>query len=161
MVSEHNSLYNRCRILLIQILEHPWGSLPEISMCHVVHDNISYRMRKEQFMPAYTQEQLLLRAKWLLNKLKHPKEPGLPPFFFPDEKNSTRTKKWTGEILGVMSNEGHVMQPRFFQWCLWLNVSGYTGVLETVMKPRIDLLCNGKPWHLQCFSRALHLLTEV
>lgn len=156
MVSEHNSLYKRYKILLMQILAHPWGSLPEISMCHVVHDNIwykTYRMRKEQFTPAYTQEQLLLRAKWLPNKLKHPEQPGLLFFFsfFSDEKNSTRTKKWTGEILviilGIVSN-GHVMQPHFFQWCLWLNAAGYTGVLETVMKPRIDLLCNGRLWLL-------------
>ena len=34
-------------------------------------------------------------------------------------------------VLGVVSNEGHVMRPHFFQEGLRVNADGYIRVLET------------------------------
>ena len=62
---------------------------------NVVHEDIRYKsyvMRKGQFMSAHTQEQRLLRAKRLLNKLKHPEEPGML-WVFSDEKHFDQDQK--------------------------------------------------------------------
>ena len=39
---------------------------------------------------------------------------------------------------GVVSSEGHVVPQHFLQEDLRVNVAGYIGVLETVVKPWID-----------------------
>ncbi|EFN86287.1 hypothetical protein EAI_08893, partial [Harpegnathos saltator] len=41
-------------------------------------------------------------------------------------------------VLGVVSNEGHVMPPHFFRQGLRVNAAAYIEVLETVVKPWID-----------------------
>lgn len=41
-------------------------------------------------------------------------------------------------VLGVVSNEGHVMPPHFFHQGLRVNAAAYTEVLETVVKLWID-----------------------
>ena len=56
---------------------------------NVVHKDIRYKsyvMRRGQFMSERTQESRLIRSKRLLNKLKHPQEPGML-VFFSDENN--------------------------------------------------------------------------
>ena len=40
--------------------------------------------------------------------------------------------------LGVVSNEGHVTPPNFFRQWLRNNVSPFTDVLRTAVKPWID-----------------------
>lgn len=149
----------------------------------VVHEDIryqSYVRRKGQFMSAKTQEQRLLRAKRLLNKLKHPEEPGLL-WFFSDEKNfdqdqkvNRRNDRWlcadpsgvprvmhtkfpaTVMVLGVVSSEGHVMPPHFFPQGLRVNAAAYIEVLETVVKPWIDSVRNARPYVFQQDSAPAH-----
>ena len=59
-------------------------------------------------------------------------------------------------VLGVVSNEGHVMPPHFFQECLRVNAAGYIKVLETVVKPWIDQVAQGRPYVLQQDSAPAH-----
>ena len=113
----------------------------ECTIRRIVHEDIwykSYVMRKGQFMSAQTREQRFVRAQRLLNKLKHPEIPDML-WFYSDEKNFNQDQKinrqsdrWlcanpsdvpyvmhtkfsaTVVVLGVVSNEGHVMLPHFF-----------------------------------------------
>lgn len=88
--------------------------------------------------------------------------------FIQIKKISTKVKSWTREITGdsvqsllmshmictpsfpllwwflvVVSSENHVIPPHnFFHRDLWSNAAGYTEVLESVVKPWIDLECN-------------------
>ena len=53
----------------------------EYTIRRIAHEDIRYKcymVRKGQFMPAQTREQLLIRAKRLLNKVKHPEIPDIP-----------------------------------------------------------------------------------
>ena len=52
-------------------------------------------------------------------------------------------------VLGVVSNEGHVMPPHFFQEDLRVNADGDIRVLETVVKPRIDRVAQGRSYVFQ------------
>ena len=52
-------------------------------------------------------------------------------------------------VLGVVSNEGHVMPPHFFPQGLRVNSAIYIEVLETVVKPWIKNLRNGRPYMFQ------------
>ena len=89
-------------------------------------------------MSEINQENRLMRAKRLLNKLKHPEEQEIL-WFFSDEKNfdqdqkvNRRNDRWlcadpsevptvmhtkfpaTVMVFGVVSNEEHIMPPHFF-----------------------------------------------
>lgn len=59
-------------------------------------------------------------------------------------------------VLGVVSSEGHIMPPHFFQQGLRLNAAGYNEVLETVVKPWIDRVCDGRPYVFQQDSAPAH-----
>ena len=48
-------------------------------------------------------------------------------------------------VLGVISDEGHVMPPHFFQEGLNVTSTAYIDVLGTVVKPWIDRERNGSP----------------
>ena len=41
-------------------------------------------------------------------------------------------------VLGIESNEGHIMSPHFFQKGRWINAPVYIKVLKEVVKPWID-----------------------
>ena len=140
----------------------------------------SYVMRRGQFMSDLTKENRVLRGKRLLNKLKRPEEPGML-WFFSDEKNFDQDQKvnrkndrWLCSdptevptvmhtkfpssvmVLGVVSSEGHVMPPHFFQEGLRVNAAGYIRVLKTVVKPWIDRVAQGRPYVFQQDSAPAH-----
>ena len=52
-------------------------------------------------------------------------------------------------ILGVVNSEGHVMPPHVFQEGLRVNADGYIRVLETVVKPWIDRVTQGRSYVFQ------------
>ena len=60
----------------------------ECTIRRIVHEDIRYKsyvMRRGQFMSAQTREQRFIRAKRLLNKVKHPEIPDML-WFYSDEK---------------------------------------------------------------------------
>jgi len=59
-------------------------------------------------------------------------------------------------VLGVVSNEGHVMPPHFFSQGLRVNAAAYIEALETVVKPWIDSVSGGRPYVLQQDSAPSH-----
>ena len=59
-------------------------------------------------------------------------------------------------VLGIISNEGHVMPPHFFPQGLRLNANGYIEVLETVVKPWIQEVAQGRPFVFQQDSAPSH-----
>ena len=149
----------------------------------VVHEDLRYKsyvMRRGQFMSAQTRNQRLIRGKRLLSKLKHPEVPNML-WFFSDEKNfdqdqkiNRRNDRWlcsnptevprvmhtkfpaTVMVLGVVSNEGHIMPPHFFQQGLRVNAVAYIEVLETVVKPWIDSVRGDRPYIFQQDSAPSH-----
>lgn len=147
----------------------------------MVHEDIRYKsyvMRRGQFMSTQAREQRLIRGKRLLSKVKHPEEPGLL-WFFSHEKNFDQDQKVnrkndrysnssevphvmhtkfpaTVMVLGVVSSEEHVMSPHSFPQGLRVNAVGYIEVLETVVKPWIDRVCNVRPYIFQQDSASSH-----
>ena len=63
----------------------------------------------------------------------------------------------TVTILGVTGNEGHMIPPHFFPQGLRVNSAAYIHVLETVAKPWIDNVRNGRPYALQRDSAPSHI----
>ncbi|EFN86088.1 Transposable element Tcb2 transposase, partial [Harpegnathos saltator] len=59
-------------------------------------------------------------------------------------------------VLGVVSNEGHVMPPHFFCQGLRVNAAAYIEVLETVVKPWIDSVRGDRPYIFQQDSAPSH-----
>ena len=52
-------------------------------------------------------------------------------------------------VLRVVSSNGDIMPPHFFEQGLWVNADGYIHVLETIVKPWMDLVANGSPYVFQ------------
>ena len=59
-------------------------------------------------------------------------------------------------ILGVVSNEGHVMPPHLFHQGLRVNAVTYIEVLEAVVKLWIDSMRGERPYVFQQNSAPLH-----
>lgn len=155
----------------------------ESTIRRVVHEDLRYKsyvMRRGQFMSDRTKVNRLTRAKRLLNKLKHPEEPGLI-WFFSDEKNfvqdqkvNRRNDRWLCKgpdevstvmhtkfpasvmVLGVVSSEGDVMPPHFFSQGLRVNAAAYTEVLDRVVKPWVTTIARGRPYVFQQDSAPSH-----
>ena len=124
-------------------------------------------------MSDLTKKNRVLRGKCLLNKLKRPEEPGML-WFCSDEKNVDQDRKvnrkndrWLCSnptevstvmqtkffssvmVLEVISSEGHVMPPHFFQEGLWVNADGCIRVLETEVRPWIDRVARWRSYVFQ------------
>lgn len=155
----------------------------ESTIRRVVHEDIRYKsyvMRRGQFMSDKNRENRVIRSKRLLNKLKHPEEPNML-WFFSDEKNfdqdqkvNRRNDRWLCSnptevptvmhtkfpssvmVLGVVSNEGHVMPPHFFPQGLRVNAAAYIETLDTVVKPWIEGVARGRPYVFQQDSAPSH-----
>ena len=52
-------------------------------------------------------------------------------------------------VLGVLSSEGHVMPPHFFEAGLKVNTDVYLDVLANVVKPWMDGVAGGRPYTFQ------------
>lgn len=120
-----------------------------------------------------SKENCLNRSKRLLNKLKNALEADVICFFSDkknfaqDQKLNRRNDRWLCSdpfemprvictkfpsivmVLDVVSNEGHVIPPHFFPQGLRVNAAAYIEVLETVVKPWIDNICNIRPYIFQ------------
>lgn len=148
-----------------------------------VHEDLrygSYALKTGHFMNDATKQKRLEKAKKLLIRLKHPEEAKMLKFFS-DEKNfdqdqkvNRRNDRWlckspdevprvmhtkfpsTVMVLGVVSSEGDVMPPFFFQRGLRVNASEYIKVLEDTVKPWMDGVANGRPYVFQQDSAPAH-----
>jgi len=143
----------------------------------IVEEDLRYKsyalIKRGQFMNAATKERRLEKAKLLLTKLKHPQAPG-QLIFFSDEKNFSQDQKvnwknnrWlcsdaeevpivmstkfpaTVMVLGVISNEGDVMPPFFFQKGERVNAACYINVLRTVVEPWMRQVAAGRHFVFQ------------
>ncbi|QQP48566.1 Transposable element tcb1 transposase [Caligus rogercresseyi] len=59
-------------------------------------------------------------------------------------------------VLGVISSEGDVMPPHFFEKGLKVNTAIYIDVMKNVVKPWMDLVANGRPYVFQQDSAPAH-----
>ena len=59
-------------------------------------------------------------------------------------------------VFGCVSSEGDVMPPHFFREGLRLNSDGYVELLNTVVKPWITRIANGRPYVWQQDSAPCH-----
>lgn len=55
----------------------------------------------------------------------------------------------TTMVLGVVSNEGDVMPPHFFEAGLRINSEEYLRVMEVVVKPWMEEVAAGRPYVFQ------------
>lgn len=158
-------------------------SVSESTVRRTVHNDLkckSYVMKRRHFVSAKSKEKRLIRSKCLLNKIKHPDHPNML-WFFSDEKLFTQDQKvnrrndrWLCSsasevptvmhtkfpsslmILGVVSNEGHVMPPYFFPQGLRINASVYIEALDTCVKPWIEKVAHGRSYVFQQDSAPCH-----
>lgn len=140
----------------------------------------SYKRRRGQLLTEKTRENRLIKAKRLLIKVKHPVGPQTM-WFFSDEKNFCQDQKHNSQnnrwlaysqkdiprvmqtkfpqhvmVFGCVSSEGDVMPPHFFREGLRLNSDGYVELLNTVVKPWITRVANGRPFVWQQDSAPCH-----
>ena len=123
----------------------------------------------------------MAKARKLVNKLKHPVHPGTI-WFFSDEKNFTQDRKHNSQnkswyarnptnvpivgqtkcpaaavmVFGIISSEGDVMPPHFFEKGLRLNSEGYVALLRDVVAPWIKRVAAGRPYVFQQDSAPCH-----
>ena len=140
----------------------------------------SYKRRKGQLLTEKARENRLTKANKLLSKAKHPAEPQTIWFFFDekkfcqDQKHNMQNNRWpaynpkdvlrvmqtnfpqTVMVYGCVSSEGDVMPPHFFREGLRLNSDGYVELLNTVVKPWITRVANGRPYVWQQDSAPCH-----
>lgn len=149
----------------------------------IINEDLRYRsyiLKRGQFMNAAMRERRLVKAKKLLNKVKHPDKDDLLRFFS-DEKNfdqdqkaNRRNDRWlckdpddvprvmhtkfpaTIMILGVISSEGDVMPPYFFERGTKLTAAQYIQVLRDVVKPWMDTVADGRLYVFQQDSAPIH-----
>ncbi|UYV72599.1 HELQ, partial [Cordylochernes scorpioides] len=139
----------------------------------------SYALRKGQLLTENMKNNRKGKAAALLNNLKHDSFGMLR--FFSDEKNfdvdqkvNPRNDRWICKdpseipvvmhtkfpasvmVLGVISSEGDVMPPHFFEKGLRMNADTYINVLETVVKPWMDMVAAGRKYVFQQDSAPAH-----
>lgn len=155
---------------------------------NTVHEDLrykSYGMRKGQFMSEATKETRYKKAKALLNSLKHPSSSRQLIFFSDekvfnqDQKINSRNNRWLCQeisevpivmqtkfpasvmVLGVVSNEGDVMPPHFFDKGARINAALYINTLETVVKPWMDGVARGRPYVFQQDGAPAHTASST
>ncbi len=138
----------------------------------------SYALRRGQILTQANREARVERARALLNFLKAPKERtgggANRLIFFSDEKNfqqdqvvNRRNHRWLCAdpsevpivsrtkfpahvmVLGVISSEGDVMPPHFFDQGLKVNTDVYVHVLKHVVKPWMDQIAGERTYTFQ------------
>lgn len=147
-----------------------------------VHQDLGFQsfvLRRRQLLTEATRENRKVKAQALLNDLRR-NSAGLLRFFS-DEKNFIQDRKvnrqndrWLCEdpadvptvmhskhpasvmVLGVVSSDGDVMPPHFFEKGLRLNADAYIDVLDSVVKPWMDQVANGRDYVFQQDSAPAH-----
>ncbi|UYV84752.1 hypothetical protein LAZ67_X003316 [Cordylochernes scorpioides] len=153
-----------------------------MTIVRTIHEDLglkSYALRKGQLLTENIKNNRKGKAAALLNNLKHDSFGMLR--FFSDEKNfdvdqkvNPRNDRWICKdpseipvvmhtkfpasvmVLGVISSEGDVMPPHFFEKGLRMNADTYINVLETVVKPWMDMVAAGKKYVFQQDSAPAH-----
>ena len=148
----------------------------EKTVRNCVHEDIrykSYALKRRQFMNEATKERRADKAARLLCKLKHPQCTN-QLIFFSDEKNfcqdqkvNVRNDRWlcsdpeevpivmstkfpaTVMVLGVISNEGDVMPPFFFEAGLRVNAEAYISAMDSHVKPWIESIAGDRHYVFQ------------
>jgi transposase len=145
----------------------------------------SYAMRRGQFMNDATKKRRLEKAQLLLTRLKHPRTPE-QLIFFSDEKNFSQDQKvnrqndrWlcsepdevpivmatkfpaTIMVLSVISNEGDVMPPHFFQKGQRVDAEAYIHVLRTVVEPWMRQVAAGRHFVFQQDGAPAHTANKT
>ncbi|UYV82031.1 hypothetical protein LAZ67_21000504 [Cordylochernes scorpioides] len=159
--------------------EMDFGSM---TIVRTIHEDLglkSYALRKGQLLTENMKNNRKGKAAALLNNLKHDSFGMLR--FFSDEKNfdvdqkvNPRNDRWICKdpseipvvmhtkfpasvmVLGVISSEGDVMPPHFFEKGLRMNADTYINVLETVVKPWMDMVAAGRKYVFQQDSAPAH-----
>ncbi len=150
----------------------------------------SYALRRGQILTQANKEARTERARALLNFLKAPKDRTAGGanrlIFFSDEKIfqqdqvvNRRNHRWLCHkasevpivsktkfpahvmVLGVVSSEGHVMPPHFFEAGLKITSDVYKHVLEHVVKPWMDTIAEGRPYTFQQDGAPAHTSKTV
>ncbi|UYV68303.1 hypothetical protein LAZ67_5003795 [Cordylochernes scorpioides] len=153
-----------------------------MTIVRTIHEDLglkSYALRKGQLLTENMKNNRKGKAAALLNNLKHDSFGMLR--FFSDEKNfdvdqkvNPRNDRWICKdpseipvvmhtkfpasvmVLGVISSEGDVMPPHFFEKGLRMNADTYINVLETVVKPWMDMVATGRKYVFQQDSAPAH-----
>ncbi|UYV66605.1 hypothetical protein LAZ67_4002285 [Cordylochernes scorpioides] len=153
-----------------------------MTIVRTIHEDLglkSYALRKGQLLTENMKNNRKGKAAALLNNLKHDSFGKLR--FFSDEKNfdvdqkvNLRNDRWICKdpseipvvmhtkfpasvmVLGVISSEGDVMPPHFFEKGLRMNADTYINVLETVVKPWMDMVAAGRKYVFQQDSAPAH-----
>lgn len=154
----------------------------------IVNEDIRYKsyvIRRGQFLSDQLKERRLEKAKKLLSKLKNPKEKN-PLIFFSDEKNfqqdqivNRKNNRWLCEnahevpilmktkfpatvmVLSVISNEGDIMSPHFFQQGLRVTADVYLEVLRNSVIPWMKKVANGRHFIFQQDGAPAHNAKKV
>lgn len=163
-------------------------NVDEKTIRNCVHEDIrykSYALKKAQFMNDTTMERRADKAARLLSKLKHPLAKN-QLIFFSDEKNfsqdqmvNRRNDRWLCSdsddvpvvmstkfpasvmVLGVISNEGDVMPPFFFEGGLRVNADAYIHVMDTVVKPWIETIAGDRHYVFQQDGAPAHTANKT
>ncbi|UYV71917.1 hypothetical protein LAZ67_9001141 [Cordylochernes scorpioides] len=153
-----------------------------MTIVRTIHEDLglkSYALRKGQLLTENMKNNRKRKVAALLNNLKHDSFGMLR--FFSDEKNfdvdqkvNPRNDRWICKdpseipvvmhtkfpasvmVLGVISSEGDVMPPHFFEKGLRMNADTYINVLETVVKPWMDMVAAGRKYVFQQDSAPAH-----
>ncbi|UYV64166.1 hypothetical protein LAZ67_2006860, partial [Cordylochernes scorpioides] len=153
-----------------------------MTIVRTIHEDLglkSYALRKGQLLTENMKNNRKGKAAALLNNLKHDSFGMLR--FFSDEKNFDVDQKVNPRndrlickdpseipvvihtkfpasvmVLGIISSEGDVMPPHFFEKGLRMNADTYINVLETVVKPWMDMVATGRKYVFQQDSAPAH-----
>lgn len=152
------------------------------TVSRAVHQDLHYKsyvLRRRQLLTDAMKVNRKIKCQALLNDIKHESAHHLR--FFTDEKNFIQDRKvnrqndrWICEdasdvptvmhtkfpasvmVLGVVSSDGDVMPPYFFEQGLKINAAVYIHVLETVVKPWMDRVADGREYVFQQDSAPAH-----
>ena len=161
---------------------------PRTTVSRIIHEDlryVSYRRRTGQLLTQEKKDKRLAVAKKLLTKIKHPKTQN-PLIFFSDEKNFCQEQKlnkqndrWLARspflvpkimrakypshvmVFGVVSNEGDVMPPHFYEIGLRLNADRYIDMLRTVAIPWMKRVARGRPFLFQQDGAPCHTAAKT
>ena len=131
----------------------------------------SYALRKKHLITPEQRQQRLLKSKRILSSLK---KGAKQLHFFSDEKiftvdraRNSHNDQWicvdpedvpavmmsknpaSVMLLGVVSSEGHVMPPHFFQPKQRVNQEVYLETMEKIVKPWMDSVAGGREYTFQ------------
>ena len=64
-------------------------------------------------------------------------------------------------VFGVLSSEGHIMQPHIFEVSLKVNTKVYLDVVKSMVIPWCNQVAGGRPWVWQQDSAPAHMSKET